>query len=75
MEKAYDVKDLAKKLQEAGLPIAEQVAELVLDKVLVWLKESAAISKNAYDDIALVLLPVIEEKIKAQINKIDKQEG
>lgn len=75
MEKAYDLKDLGKKLSDAGLPVLEDVAEKVLENVVAWLKESAALSKTPYDDMALVVLPLIEEKIKKEINKINKIEG
>lgn len=41
------------------------------EKVIAWIKESAMISKTPYDDMAMVILPLIEEKIKKEINKID----
>lgn len=71
MEKAYDIKDLGEKLKSAGLPVVEGAAEVVLEKVIAWIKESAALSKTPYDDMAMVILPLIEEKIKKEINKID----
>lgn len=71
MEKAYDIKDLGEKLKAAGLPVVEGAAEVVLEKVIAWIKESAMISKTPYDDMAMVILPLIEEKIKKEINKID----
>jgi L-cystine uptake protein TcyP (sodium:dicarboxylate symporter family) len=75
MEKAYDIKDLGEKLKQIGLPMAEVAAEQVLSKVVEWIKESAAISKNPYDDMALIVIPLIEEKIKKAIDKIDNVEG
>lgn len=71
MEKAYDIKDLEEKLKAVGLPVVEGAAEVVLEKVIAWIKESAMISKTPYDDMAMVILPLIEEKIKKEINKID----
>lgn len=71
MEKAYDIKDLGEKLKAAGLPVVEGAAEVVLEKVIAWIKESAMISKTPYDDMAMVILPLIEGKIKKEINKID----
>lgn len=71
MEKAYDIKDLGEKLKAAGLPVVEGAAEVVLEKVIAWIKESAMISKTPYDDMTMVILPLIEEKIKKEINKID----
>lgn len=46
MEKAYDIKDLGEKLKAAGLPVVEGAAEVVLEKVIAWIKESAMISKS-----------------------------
>lgn len=75
MEQAYDIKVLGEKLKAAGLPVIEKSAEIVLEKVIEWVKESAALSKTPYDDMAMVILPLIEEKIKKEIDKIDKIAG
>ena len=71
MEKAYDIKVLGEKLKASGLPIVEETAEIVLIHVIQWVKDSAKLSQNPYDDMALVLMPLIEQNIMKQINKID----
>lgn len=68
---SYEIKLLGEKLKQAGLPIAEEAAEIVVAKVIEWLKESAVSSATPYDDMAMVILPLIEEKIKDELNKID----
>lgn len=75
MEKAYDLKELGEKLKEAGLPVAEEAAEKVVGKVFEWLKDSAVLSKNPYDDMAMFVYPKIEEFIKEKLDKIDGEEG
>jgi len=75
MEKAYDIKVLGEKLKASGLPIVEESAEIVLIHVIQWVKDSAKLSQNPYDDMALVLMPLIEQNIMKQINKIDGIEG
>lgn len=75
MEKAYDLKDLGKKFKDSGLDLAEESLNIVLDNVLVWFKESAAMSETPYDNMALILLPELEKLLKAQIDKIDGKEG
>lgn len=75
MEKAYDLKELGKKLKEAGLPIVEEISEEVVSKIFDWLKESAVKSKNPYDDMAAFVYPKIEEFIKEKLDEIDGQEG
>lgn len=71
MEKSYDIKVLGEKLKASGLPIVEESAEIVLIHVIQWVKDSAKLSQNPYDDMALVLMPLIEQNIMKQINKID----
>lgn len=75
MEKAYDIKVLAENFKNSGLPILEESAEIALIHVIQWIKDSAKLSQNPYDDMALVLIPLIEIHIIKQINKIDGIEG
>lgn len=74
-KKAYDFKDLSTKLKSRGLDVAEDAARELTEAVLEWFKESAIISKNPYDDMALVVLPKIEEIIFQKIDQIDGKEG
>jgi len=75
MEKAYDLKELGEKLKDVGLPVLEDTAEKVVGKVFEWLKESAVLSKNPYDDMAVFVYPKIEEFIKEKLDEIDGEEG
>lgn len=75
MEKAYDLKVLASNLKQKGLIQAEDAAEDVVKEVFAWLKESAVLSENPYDDMAVIIYPKAEEMILAQVDKIDGQEG
>lgn len=75
-KKAYDIKELAKHLKEQGLELAEDAAEKIAKASFAWLKESAAISENKYDDMAVaVALPKMEEEVFKLVDKIDGHEG
>lgn len=70
-KKAYDFAELGSKLKDAGLEVAEDAASKVAMAVLEWLEESAKISENPYDDVALVVMPKVRDFLKSQIDKID----
>jgi hypothetical protein len=71
MEKAYDAKELLAVLRSKGLVVAEDAAHVLTDSVFQWLTESAVISANPYDNMALIVYPEIKKFIDAQIDKID----
>jgi hypothetical protein len=72
MEKAYDLKELGKKLASKGLPLLEKEAELVYQSVKEWVEESAVLSTNKVDDIAAPLLfPILDKVVEPEIDKID----
>lgn len=73
MEKAYDIKDLGEKLKARGLHVAEEGAKEALEAVSEWVKESAKISKNPFDDVAIVFLDKLKEAAMKEIEKIDGQ--
>lgn len=75
MEKAYDLKELGKKLKEIGLPVAEDACEEVFKSFMSWLKDSAVVSENPYDDMAVFVYPKIEEFVLEKIDAIDGKEG
>lgn len=75
MEKAYDAKDLLLKLKGQGLDVAEEAAKVVVEVVLDWVQESAAMSENKVDDIILALIPAVKPFILEQIDKIDGEVG
>lgn len=75
MEKAYDVKELAKKLKDKGLDVAEDMAGHVYLAVKEWAKESAAVSENKIDDIVANFYDQLDPIILPQIDKIDGKIG
>jgi len=74
-KKAYDLKDLGKKLKDEGLELAEDAAAKVVKCTLAWLKESAALSPNKMDDLVAPLLTPLEAYVLEQVDKIDGQPG
>ena len=79
MEKAYDLKALAEKLEAAGLPIVKEAAEATAKEVYLavkaWAKESAVLSENKIDDVVAPFYDHLDQFVLAQIDKIDGQEG
>lgn len=79
MTTAYDIKDLGKKLEAAGLPLikncAEETAKVVYKEVKAWLKESAAVSDNKIDDVVMPFIDQIDVIVLPQIDKIDGEIG
>lgn len=79
MEKAYDLKELGKRLEAQGLPIAkealEEVAVKVYSTVKEWAKESAPLSKTPVDDFVAPFYDQLDPLVLGAIDKIDGQEG
>jgi hypothetical protein len=75
MEKAYDVKALAEKLKEKGLPEVENMAVLAYQAIKEWAVESAALSENKIDDVLMPALSFLDGMILPAIDKIDGKEG
>lgn len=75
MEKAYDIKVLGERLKAKGLDVAEDVLRDALKEVIGWIKESAVLSVNPYDNMLEAVFPLIEPILLEQIDKIDGQEG
>lgn len=71
MTSAYDFKGLIEILKSQGLEIAEESAKVVIKATFQWLKESAEISENKYDDLAVVLYPQLEKYALEQAEKIN----
>lgn len=71
MTTAYDFKGLVEILKSQGLEIAEESAKVVIKATFQWLKESADISENKYDDLATVLYPQLEQYALEQAEKIN----
>lgn len=75
MLKAYDVNALALRLKVRGLDVAEDTAKLVLKDVLGWISDSAKISTDPVDDIAIPFLPMIEQVVLREIDRINGKKG
>lgn len=75
MTEAYDVKDLGEKLKAEGLELAEDAAGKVYKALIAWFKESAALSKNPFDDMVVGFIPQIDAVVLPQIDKIDGTPG
>lgn len=76
MEKAFDLKVLAARLQEAGLPEAELLAEKVYSVLAGWLNDSVALQDNYLLKALLpVLLNAVDPLVKEQLDKIDGKAG
>lgn len=82
MEKAYDIKALGKRLQDAGLlskdaalELVEQAALTVYVEVKGWLKESATLSTEGLigkaDDFIAPHLDQLDPLVLPQIDKIN----
>ena len=73
--KAYDVKVLLEDLKEEGLELAEDAAGKVYHGVKKWLKDSAALSANKFDDLVVPFLDELDDIVEPQIDKIDGEVG
>jgi len=71
MEKAYDFGVLADRLKEKGMDVAEEAAKIAVGEMLTWLVDSAKLSENVYDDVLIAVIPLFEQTIGEQLDKID----
>jgi hypothetical protein len=74
-EMIMDFSKLAEKLKEQGLDLAEDAAVLVVEAVFSWAEEQVSLSENKYDDLLLVVLPIVKPMLLAEVDKIDGKEG
>jgi hypothetical protein len=75
MEKAYDLKDLVSRFAKHGAQLSEEAVKAMLNETFDWAEESAKISKNPYDDMALIILPQLKKMALEKADKIDGQVG
>lgn len=79
MEKAYDIKDLGKKLAASGVPmlkdVAEEEAKVIYSCLKAWLQESAVLSPNKVDDVVVPFLSYMDSIVLKEIDKIDGKTG
>lgn len=70
---AYKLSILGERLKAKGLDLAEDMLMMVADETLDFIGESAVVSKNPYDDIIVVVMPTVKQKLKAEV--IDRVDG
>lgn len=75
MEKAYDLVALGAKLKDKGLDVAEDTAKHVYDAVKEWLKESAVLSTNPFDNMVSPFYDQADALVYPAIDKIDGEVG
>jgi hypothetical protein len=76
MEKSFDTKDLAARLEAKGLPAVEGLAEVVLAEVFGWTEESLQIHENPLvKAIGIPALNILKPLAQKAVDKIDGQEG
>jgi hypothetical protein len=75
MVQPYDLKDLENRLVSKGLVVAEGAAKAVTNEVFAWVTESIKLSATPLDDIALIVLDQLKQKLLALEDKIDGVTG
>lgn len=77
METAYDLKALVESLKKDGLDLAEEGVKKVIVKTFAWVRESAKLSPNTFDDIAVVtgVLDKVESLALGLADKVDGEAG
>ena len=71
MKTAYELKGLGEMFKAQGLELLEENAKVAVEVVFAWLEESAKLSENSYDDLAVMLYPKMKELILNQAEKIN----
>lgn len=64
MEKAYDFKELVKRMKGIGLEVAEESAKASVEVVLDWYIDSAKLSTTPLDDIGVAFVPHLKVQLK-----------
>lgn len=79
MEKAYDLKELGKRIVAGGLPALREVGEAetlhIYNTTKQWLKESAVLSENKVDDVVMPFIDNADGLVLPLVDKIDGQVG
>jgi hypothetical protein len=73
--KAYELALLTEELKLQGLPIVEDLAEKSYLAFKEYLKKSAVLSENKYDDIIVPFVDHLDVMVLPQIDKIDGIKG
>lgn len=74
-KKAYDAKLLLEKLKSEGIEVAEESAKILINAIFSWLEESAALSENPYDDMAMVVYPKLKQLALDKAEDINKEDN
>jgi hypothetical protein len=72
MTQAFDIKELAKRLEVIGLPVAEDILQKATKEIFDWTAESCAL-KGGFFAVAVPLLPLVSNEIVKLEDKIDGQ--
>lgn len=76
MEKPFDFKNLQDRLQAQGLPLVENLAELVAKEVFDWAQDSCMSHPNGLvKSLGTAAVATLRPLALEQIDKIDGQEG
>ena len=75
MEKAYDPKGLIEEVKGEGLELAEESVKAFTKGFFAWLKKSAELSDNPYDDMAAFVYPKIESFALGHAENINKADN
>lgn len=76
MNKAYDPVALLEKIKAKGGPDAEKLAKANFEALLEWLEESAPLSENKIDDVAVPLATAtIKPLVFKALDQIDGKVG
>jgi len=73
--KAYDFKELAKRLSDDGREVAEDAAVKAFEQVFDWLEDSARESKTPVDDVVMGVVKPLKVYALEYLDKIDGKEG
>lgn len=75
MEKAYDFKDLAERMESVGLEMGEEGAKEAIDVLADWYIESATLSKNPFDNVGIAFMGELKGKLKELAEGINPEDN
>lgn len=75
MTQAFDIKDLVMRLEGKGMPVVEEVAQVLAGEVLDWLQDSMAMSSVFGLPMLAPLVASVKPFVMKEIDKIDGKEG
>lgn len=75
MDTAFDLKELIKRAEAAGLPLLEEDAEKLAGVFFGWTKESINVLGGLYKTMGLPVIEGLEKLAAGEINKIDPNDN